>query len=240
MGYLLPMLMVRFTNTLKILTLLVVTLGSGLSAQAKIPAYGTDCELLLLKMREGYLGEEKGQSRELADLVVPYLRQAQTKPLQVTFDKQGRVLDANKQPVDTANRRFIFVVTKKGKVLLLDRETLENARHSSMVAGEEVWMAGHLVIDNGVITEVTNASGHYFPSVEHTAAFLRWLAANGVDVKSIYVSLRGVRKGKTAVKSRLATEFGIPVRNIFFELDGANAAAMTSKFFNADQGNGWF
>ncbi|HVJ65442.1 MAG TPA: hypothetical protein VM901_09315 [Bdellovibrionota bacterium] len=234
------MLMVRFANKLKILALLVGTLGAGLSAQAKAPAYGVNCEVLLLKMREGYKDEERGLSRELGELVVPYLRPTQTKPLQVTFDKKGRVLDANKQLVDTANRRFIYVVTKKGKVLLLDRETLVNARHSSMVAGEEVWMAGHLVIDNGVITEVTNASGHYFPSVEHTVVFLRWLAANGADVRSMYISLRGVRRGKTAIKSRLAAEFGIPIRQIFFELDGPNAAAMSTKFFNADQGNGWF
>jgi hypothetical protein len=62
-----------------------------------------------------------------------------------------------------------------------------NFYHSSYLAGQTVLCAGEMKIINGIITEVTNDSGHYQPSLTHLVNVLETLSMYGVDVINIDV-----------------------------------------------------
>ena len=42
--------------------------------------------------------------------------------------------------------------------------------HSSFLAGEKVAAAGEIIIENGIIKEITNGSGHYRPDISYVKA----------------------------------------------------------------------
>jgi len=62
-----------------------------------------------------------------------------------------------------------------------------NFYHSSYLAGQTVLCAGEIKIKNGFITEVTDDSGHYQPSLTHLVNVLEALRMYGVDVSNIDV-----------------------------------------------------
>ena len=62
-----------------------------------------------------------------------------------------------------------------------------NFYHSSYLAGQTVLCAGEMKMKNGIITEVTNDSGHYQPSLTHLVNVLEALRMYGVDVSNIDV-----------------------------------------------------
>ncbi|MEE2789927.1 MAG: hypothetical protein VX589_21475 [Myxococcota bacterium] len=61
--------------------------------------------------------------------------------------------------------------------------------HSSMLAGQPVGFAGGIVVQDGVITELDNMSGHYKPSPKYMVAALTQLSTLGVDLDDVRITL---------------------------------------------------
>jgi uncharacterized membrane protein YgcG len=61
--------------------------------------------------------------------------------------------------------------------------------HSSMLAGQPVGFAGGIVVQDGVITEIDNMSGHYKPSPKYMVDALARLAAASVNLDEVHITL---------------------------------------------------
>jgi uncharacterized Zn-binding protein involved in type VI secretion len=64
-------------------------------------------------------------------------------------------------------------------------------QHSSFLSGGPVAFAGEMSVENGVVTLVTNGSGHYRPPPEAIDQFLAQLQAMGMDVSSVTIKTVG-------------------------------------------------
>ncbi len=82
---------------------------------------------------------------------------------------------------------FIFVQDAKGRMFVA-RGDCGKIHHSSFVqknsAGKkEVWMAGEIMVDNGVIRGVNNQSGHFRPTTEYLEDFKDHLRSVGANLE---------------------------------------------------------
>jgi hypothetical protein len=80
-------------------------------------------------------------------------------------------------------------------VLTKDGELVVGRAHSVLSRGQDVVFAGQLKFDgNGVVTEISNASGHYMPQsgMGLTQAAKKYLSNLGVDVSKAQISEFGV------------------------------------------------
>ncbi len=80
-----------------------------------------------------------------------------------------------------------------------------NFYHSSYLAGQTVLCAGEIKMKNGVITELTNDSGHYAPSLTHLVNVLETLSMHGVGINNIDVGWKvktTARPGTATVKRK--------------------------------------
>lgn len=93
----------------------------------------------------------------------------------------GRVvMEGNINPTG----EFDFIVKVDGGVLL-------GRKHSFLSSGTEVQASGTLKLRNGKIVNVTNASGHYMPTVNEAGNFLRILKEAGADIDSATLQIFG-------------------------------------------------
>jgi len=100
--------------------------------------------------------------------------------------------------VNKSNGRVIFVMTASGKIYVADegKETRQQEimvnnqkmtvylslfNHSSLVAGSPVTAAGEMFFTQGRLTRITDFSGHYQPSIEHTMQVLEALDKGGLQ-----------------------------------------------------------
>lgn len=74
-------------------------------------------------------------------------------------------------------------------------EKVRSVHHSTPLAGRPVAGAGTLTVTQGVITEISDRSGHYQPEAEYLWQTVEWLRAQGMDVASIDVTM--IEKGAT-------------------------------------------
>jgi filamentous hemagglutinin len=77
--------------------------------------------------------------------------------------------------------QYIFVVNRDGEMIATKPEK-GVIHHSSLAAGEPVLMAGEFILKDDKITQITNMSGHFRPSVAAFKEFLVALRAKGVDL----------------------------------------------------------
>lgn len=108
--------------------------------------------------------------------------------------KDGLLIDASGQPFDTTNAaslhrrgagRAIFVMDAEGAVYASCQQLLGEFHHSSFVAGAPVAAAGELKVERGRLRLVSNASGHYRPTLAQSRQILAVLAEQGVDVGAV-------------------------------------------------------
>jgi len=57
-------------------------------------------------------------------------------------------------------------MSEKGNIYLSKYSEVGIFHHSSFLSGKPVGAAGEIIIEKGIIKEVTNASGHYQPSLK--------------------------------------------------------------------------
>lgn len=134
----------------------------------------------------------------------------------------GRVYDANSQPV---NGTWGWVIdADQGALLLFDPNDnqwfdstgaqvvkpswqtfagmfaqgykVRAIHHTSPVAGMPVTGAGRITLENGVIKEITDESGHYRPDAVQQHAAVEGLAADRYDLSQTEVRLTGTTMGE--------------------------------------------
>ncbi len=90
-----------------------------------------------------------------------------------------------------------FVWTKEGELFIARHEGLVY-HHSSFISGGRVRCAGMIIIKNGVVTAISNHSGHYHPGKDKVFNFVRFLighSALAADAR-LRISLGGGRSWK--------------------------------------------
>jgi len=90
----------------------------------------------------------------------------------------------------------IFVVSPSGELHMASHK-IGKFHHSSLLGGGTVSMAGELKVAGGVIDTMTNKSGHYSPSAEAFAHFLKTIYQQGM-LLTFKVAGFGVPPGQTA------------------------------------------
>jgi hypothetical protein len=130
-----------------------------------------------------------------------YLNDAQRAGYELTVrrDRDGvsRVYDALGKPFDTRNAisaqvggargAAIFVMDANGRIFASTFQEAGFFHHSSLSAGRPVAAAGEITVINGVVTQVTNRSGHYRPEPKFTTQLLLELSSRGIDTSRVQV-----------------------------------------------------
>ncbi|MFI5906774.1 toxin glutamine deamidase domain-containing protein [Dactylosporangium sp. NPDC051541] len=93
--------------------------------------------------------------------------------------EDGRLYDAEGLPM---HGEYIYAVDPRTQEIHAYPFGADNTRHSSLFAGGKVDAAGTLNVENGRITSVDNASGHYRPIADHVGAARDAFAARGADL----------------------------------------------------------
>lgn len=208
--------------TAKFALALCVGLSANLTVFA-LPAtsffikHAPSCEAPLLALREEYNGEDTGTSKQLGKARVTYLSAVQREANAIYIDESGLLRTSDGSLFSSDIHDSIFVVDLNGN-FYVSNDSFEGVfHHSSLVAGESVWMAGKIRIANGRVVEVTNASGHYKPGVTSLLLFLNWLKQSGVKLEGSSVSITGVdKKNRARVKTDFSSRFGIEPRHVHF------------------------
>ncbi|WP_138084213.1 hypothetical protein [Phragmitibacter flavus] len=141
------------------------------------------------------------------NLTVKYLKsEAERLPYKLTFDPKKKLLQRNKEVFTTQKLSTVFsgdgwgiyVLSPDGE-LLVSSHARGRFHHSSLIAAAPAAGAGEIKADNGVITEISNKSGHYLPTVIQLVQTLKALEKMGVDLSKITtVQVMGLPKGTTA------------------------------------------
>ena len=79
-------------------------------------------------------------------------------------------------------QKWDFIVTTKGEILV-------GQKHSWLSKGEDVLAAGEVKYRNGKLVEISNASGHYLPTIEESSNFLKIFKEVGVDIESATLTI---------------------------------------------------
>jgi len=147
----------------------------------------------LQPMDQEYLGEETGV---VWGSKVVYLDDTERQKYQLHI-KDGKLFEADGNLFDTSNAESIFVGGGGSAIFVMDKYGSIYAskihhrgkfHHSSFLAGQPVASAGEVVVENGVVKELTRRSGHYQPTLEQSKQFLKKLNSHGVDVDKIDIS----------------------------------------------------
>lgn len=103
----------------------------------------------------------------------------------VTITEEGKFIWAKSEEPVTA-KSGIFVMMN-GNIYLHDEEQNLKIKHTTLSGGQGVFMAGTMKINNGVLEEVSSASGHYKPSVHQLQRYVQKLGALGVPLDNLAV-----------------------------------------------------
>jgi hypothetical protein len=127
---------------------------------------------LTKKMEPQYEGEETGA---VWGTKVKYLSADERKAYELTVGPDGLLRDANQQLFDTTGAytadgpgKAVFVMSEAGTLYASLEHKPGKFHHSSFLAGQPVAAAGELVATQGVVTQISNHSGHYKPEEEFT------------------------------------------------------------------------
>lgn len=89
--------------------------------------------------------------------------------------------------------RYIFVMNAKGE-FFAGKSITGVVHHSSFLAGGAVACAGEVAISGGVMTAISNTSGHYRPGPVYLWQAVKQLQMLGVPLSSLRVDVMGVSK----------------------------------------------
>ena len=174
----------RFVTGL-ILSLAAITLFSG-------------CTVPTFALKPKYVGESTGcvwQKLTQCPPYVIYLNSTQQAALALHVTN-NMIYNANNVLFDTSGADYagatgtkaaIFVADSNSNLYASNQSKVFLLHHSSLMAGQPVVAAGELQATAGVITTITNCSGHYLPDGALTQAIItKVLAAKGYTQSFIY------------------------------------------------------
>ena len=90
-----------------------------------------------------------------------------------------------------ASGRLIFVMNEAGQFFAAESQ-LFAVHHSTFLAGGAVAAAGELQLSSGVVTVLSDQSGHYLPGPAFIWQAVKQLEAGGVNAKGVTVELAGI------------------------------------------------
>lgn len=155
-----------------ILTVLVVALAFTASV-----SYAGQCDLI--KLGVDYVNEHK-------DSNTVYLNKQERKRYEVKVNYKGQLVNQS-GAIDTRNLpngTAMFVYSKDGKIYLSMKRSITKFTHSSLVAGEDVIVAGQMSIRRGRIKFMSDVSPRYVTeSVGNLKSALYRLKVMGADTK---------------------------------------------------------
>lgn len=122
-------------------------------------------------------------------LGVNYLMTERERERYRVYASDGRLYDALGIPLDTRNKKAIYVMDRDGNLYVDCEGSGEVGHHSSFFAGQPVAAAGQLEAMDGVIESIDNASGHYQPPREFLEQAVARLRELGVAVPDSAVHL---------------------------------------------------
>jgi hypothetical protein len=145
------------------------------------------------EMSSHYKGEESGNGW-CAPKKVQYLSAAERAELKLTI-REGKVYDSKGNLYDTTDAgtffsgkgKSIFVMDSNGNIYASKHQAVGEFHHSSILRGEPVSGAGEITVKDGVITEISNRSGHYQPTQEINSQVLKQVGSEGVDISNINI-----------------------------------------------------
>ena len=139
----------------------------------------------LFKMLDQYKGESKREV--LAQKLVKYFNSKQRRLHKVYIRKgllvnyKGKALDPDLTNHPERLGKAIYIMDRHGNIYLSFDQHLPHIYHSSFLEGKAVAAAGEMMISNGVLYSISNASGHYRPRsvvIKRVLQRLRELGAN--------------------------------------------------------------
>jgi hypothetical protein len=149
-------------------------------SQPKRPATGapppgnpaSKAPLKMVPMQKRYVGENK-PNNSVWGTPVKYLSDLERAKFKLEvrdgllYDSEGKLFDtSDASSVHSGGGRAIFTMDEAGNIYASKYQAVGEFHHSSLAGGEPVAGAGELEVQNGVLTTVTNKSGHYLPPAE--------------------------------------------------------------------------
>lgn len=152
---------------------------------------------------------QAGGDPESTNITTKYYSPEERKQSHVHLDSEGRLITHGGEELDTRDKKAQLHAKRKnypevGFVMGLDGEfytfdggvpkqkddgTWEGINHSSPLAGADVAGAGTLVAQQGFIREITDSSGHYQPTAEHTYQTVKSLHDRGAEMAPLVQDL---------------------------------------------------
>ena len=126
-------------------------------------------------------------SKQVALLASPAARD----PYRASIGRDNAILMGGKSVNYTGE--MIFAANHAGD-MYTGTKSLEEFHHDSFFDGAGVMTAGSLKVENGVLKEVNNHSGHYTPGITELVASVKLLIAMGADPDSLKVNFDGGHK----------------------------------------------
>lgn len=145
-------------------------------------------------MNENYRGEETGNGW-CSPKKVKYLTNAERAKLKLEF-KDGKVFDSEGNLYDTSDAgtffsgkgKSIFVMDSQGNIFASKYQAVGEFHHSSILGGEPVSGAGEIAVKDGVITEISNRSGHYQPDQITNSQVIDQVGSQGIKIEDINIT----------------------------------------------------
>jgi hypothetical protein len=148
--------------------------------------------LARLRVHEVYWGEEQGRAGGFEGRKVTYLTDPADRARHEVTIREGRIYGSDKTiPFNTRDliSGSIFVRAPDGKLYVSNEYEFGQFHHSTFNAGGPVSAAGRIWIQDGVVTRISNWSGHYAPTPVDLIYEIAALEDSGVDLSLVSTSL---------------------------------------------------
>jgi hypothetical protein len=184
------------------------TVASAMCEMAFVRIRGSEATPRPLTMDARYRGEHLGTYLDpitKEPWMVKYFDRMERDSLEVHYkngvfvDAKGQKLNSNFDAESLTFDEALIVVSKSYHIFVYPRDERGLYHHSSILSGADVMFAGMASFSEGRIRVLTDRSGHYAPTPEHTRWFIRLLWRSGVDLTGLTLMGRAAQHfGATA------------------------------------------
>ncbi|MBV2129706.1 RHS repeat-associated core domain-containing protein [Arsukibacterium indicum] len=181
----------------------------GLSCKEGKPRYK------ITDLLPGYIGENDPDNcnRWNKPNVVEYLNEKQKLSFELEVSNGLLVNKISGQPFDTGESisiwgGAIFIMEADGRIYASNYQEREIFHHSSLASGSAVASAGTLQVIDGLLTEVSNKSGHYETTQNHNNQFFEELESRGMKKEFLdKVKRTGYRQDGFSMNEKTHADF---------------------------------
>ncbi|WP_416563127.1 hypothetical protein [Nocardia testacea] len=159
------------------------------------PTSPTASSFKLVSMRPEYIGENLPGNTVFFGRKVEYLTDPKKRERFRIHIVDGKMYDAKGKLFDTTKtflgqrRDAIFVVDEEGRMYAHKMGMNGKFHHSSLLAGGPVAGAGTMRVEKGVLTYLSDRSGHYLPARPLTYQVIAQLRSLGVAMDRVFIDL---------------------------------------------------